>query len=244
MFILFDLFGERTLAGQHIKNPEAMRRAMERRAKARGTRIKKYGKGKNNGKEVGQRNVVHCSATIKATYDEEMKLFKAIVRHITRHELDEQQKKWFQMETRAKLRRLAMLGIAGNQPAIAGYCRIQAREQQQIVQAIVQQKIGANPKAIKAHKEFQERMQAATEQEKNQSKMPFKLARVATGAAVRWKKGLKGQSVGRCHRKRCARTRKSRRLSRSTVHLTATCMHEVWPNARDNLDATSNKRWL
>ena len=48
----------------------------------------------------------------------------------------------FQAEKRQRLRRLAGLGIAGRQPAIAGYCQTNSDERDQIVQAIILQKVG------------------------------------------------------------------------------------------------------
>ena len=54
----------------------------------------------------------------KPTFDDEFKLFKAIVRHVTKHEVKQEKGKWFKADTRASLRRLKDLGVSGHQPAI------------------------------------------------------------------------------------------------------------------------------
>ena len=48
-------------------------------------------------------------ATVKPTLEEELTKFKAIVRHITRHEADHDQSNGFKAESRNRLRRLANL---------------------------------------------------------------------------------------------------------------------------------------
>ena len=60
----------------------------------------------------------------KPTLDEEIKLFKAIVRHVTKHEAEQEKVKWFRADTRASLRRLSDLGVSGHQPAIMAYCQM------------------------------------------------------------------------------------------------------------------------
>ena len=99
------------------------------------------------------------------------------------------------MESRAKLRRLAPLGITGNQPAIAAFCKIDEMERRTIIEAILQQKVGANPKLQKAHIEFRGRIEKSKEEGRYQedgtdSTMLVKLARVANGAVVRWKRKM------------------------------------------------------
>ena len=95
MFILFDPTAARSAAGDHIKNPEVATIAEQKREE-QGT--------KKKGTRMGH-------ATVKPTLDEELAKFKAIVRHITKHEANHQQAEWFKAESRLKLRRLASLGI-------------------------------------------------------------------------------------------------------------------------------------
>ena len=113
MFALFDTAGYRTSGAQHIRNEEAYKRAISRRDKARAAKGKKFDKEDDN-KGKRNRNIINISAMTKASLDQELKLFKAIVRQIARHELNDDQTRFFQMERRSQLRRLAPLGIDGN----------------------------------------------------------------------------------------------------------------------------------
>ena len=47
----------------------------------------------------------------KPTFDEEIKHFKAVVRHIAKYEAKQGNAKWFQTDTNANLRRLNDLGV-------------------------------------------------------------------------------------------------------------------------------------
>ena len=136
MFILFDTKGGKTTAWQHEKSPAAMERARKRKSKAKKT------------------NINDTVAVAKPTYDEEIKQFKAICRYILNNDLQEEQRKWFRFEMRPQWRRLALLGIEGNQPAISAYCETSKEEDEKIAEAIVRQKVGANPKTTKAHVEM------------------------------------------------------------------------------------------
>ena len=49
----------------------------------------------------------------KPTLDEELKTFKAIVRHITKYEIEPKTARWFTADNRPSLRRLGNLGING-----------------------------------------------------------------------------------------------------------------------------------
>ena len=57
------------------------------------------------------------------------------------------------METRYYHRRLVPLGIHGNQPAIAAYCKVSEEEQAMITEALIQQKIGAASNLLKKIRE-------------------------------------------------------------------------------------------
>ena len=93
----------------------------------------------------------------KASLDQELKLFKAIVRQIARHELNDEQTRFFQMERRSQLRRLAPLGIEGNEPAAKAYCKVTPQEGDRIIEAILKQKVGANAKNLKQYADYKER---------------------------------------------------------------------------------------
>ena len=96
------------------------------------------------------------------TLDEEIEQFKAICRYILHTDLQEEQMKWFRMESRPQWRRLACLGIEGNQPAISAFCETSKEEDESIVEAILIQKIGANSQTIKAHAEVTKARKEAT----------------------------------------------------------------------------------
>ena len=191
LFVLFDTGGYRTINAQHIPNPDALERARERR-KIRGSngpkasRAKRRGTGSNDDID----DIQNHAAVAKPTLDQEIKMFKAIVRHITKHDLDDQQRKWFQMETRQNLRRLGSLGITGNQPAIAALCKFEPHEKLKIAEAILQQKVGANAKSAKLYLEHAEREKRRGE-EQEEGTILLRYARIAAGAAVRWKRNFK-----------------------------------------------------
>ena len=95
----------------------------------------------------------------KPTLDEEIKLFKAIVRHVTKHEVKQGKGKWFKMDTRASLRRLNDLGVSGHQPAIMAFCQMTKSEKAQVTEAILKQKVANNKKAEALYTEHRERQQ-------------------------------------------------------------------------------------
>ena len=115
LFILFDITGGRSQEGQHQKKPAATRRAEKRKGNM------KDAKGKN-GSHSG------TTAVSRPTLDEELKTFKAIVRHTTKYEIEQKTIKWFNADNRPSLRRLGNLGINGHQPAIAAYCKMTRSE--------------------------------------------------------------------------------------------------------------------
>ena len=195
LFVLFDTAGYRTPQAYHITDKQAVQRAATRRKQAREAKAKKAGVHLRND-EDDSRQAAMNSVVTKPSLEKEMALFKAIMRHIAKHELPEEQKRMFQMETRAKLRRLAPLGVVGNQPAIAAYCLIDAGESDQIEDAILQQKIGTNGKTMKAYDEFKQRIskrikEGTYQEDEVDNTMLFKLTRVAKGATVRWKRSIR-----------------------------------------------------
>ena len=173
LFALFDISGARSEGGDHIRDPEVTRRGEKRRTKATNAKDKKKREGEH-------------TAVVRPTLDMELKTFKVVVRQITRHETSHQQAKWFTMEGRTKLRRLAKLGITGHQPAIAAYCKVDEGERQEITEAILKQKVGNNLKAEKNHQEFKAR---------GEGTMLVKIARIAQGTFVRWKRKKKENQV-------------------------------------------------
>ena len=73
LFALFDLTGNRSVLGQHHKEPGAIKRAQKRMKKVKCARNK----------------MLHLSETTvvsKPSFDEEIKTFKAVVRHIAKYE--------------------------------------------------------------------------------------------------------------------------------------------------------------
>ena len=54
-----------------------------------------------------------------------------------------------------------MLGVDGNQPAIAGVVQTTIEEKLTIGRSIMQQQMGANPKALKSYCELNQRQQTA-----------------------------------------------------------------------------------
>ena len=112
LFILFDTTGARTEQGTHIRDKKA-----KERAEARASRSKFQARVR--AKEDASR---------KPSLEEEMARFKAIVRQITKRELQKEESEWFKMEARTNLRRLAKLVIDGNQPAIAVHVKMTSEE--------------------------------------------------------------------------------------------------------------------
>ena len=127
LFVLFDITGSRSEKGQHQKNPAATRRAKKRRENAKDAKNKK-------------RNISETMAVAKPTLDEEIKLFKAIVRHITKFEIEPKEARWFIADNRPCLKRLGNLGINGHQPSITVYCKMAREEKQKVTDAIMKQK--------------------------------------------------------------------------------------------------------
>ena len=141
-------------------------------------------------KEKGQ-------AIIEPTLDEELKRFKAICRSITRHELDQTQSSWFDMERKARLRRLGGLAVVGNQPALQVHVKASVEEKAIIARSIMQQKIGSNPQTMKKYEELKARRKEHDDEggergrcEESQSIL-LKFARIAVECKVRWTRTLR-----------------------------------------------------
>ena len=84
-----------------------------------------------------------------------------------------------------------MLGVGGNQPAIAGVVQTTPEERLIIGRSIMQQKIGANPKALKAYSELKQRQQDAkaveeSTQDRSEESSLVKIAKIAMTTTVRW----------------------------------------------------------
>jgi len=161
LFALFDITGNRSEEGQHLKNRAATKRAEKRKGSIRNA------KGKRGSPK-------EATAESKPTLDEELTLFKAIVRRITKYEAGPQASKWFQADNRPSLRRLGNLGINGHQPAIAVYCKLAGNEKEVVVDAIMKQKVADNPKAETQLAEHRERGVQLKE-----NKIVLRIARVA-----------------------------------------------------------------
>ena len=113
---------------------------------------------------------------MKPSLNDEIGRFKAIVRHITRHETTREQATWFRMESRMNLKRLAKLGVEGHQPAVAAFVKMTCQERRQVTRSIMLQKVGNNPKAMKAYDEHSvrlenERMSKEVERMRNEERV-------------------------------------------------------------------------
>ena len=143
---------------------------------------------------------------VKPTLDEELKKFKAIIRQIMRHEATDEQAKWFTMEARNKLRRLAKLGITAHQPGVAAYCKTSEEERLKITESLLIQKVGSSPKATKLYYDMKargneaKRQQQECQEDQDEGRQaqnlntPVRYAKIAYGATVRWKRRRKQES--------------------------------------------------
>ena len=82
------------------------------------------------------------------------------------------------------------MGIEGNQPAISAYCETSKEEDEIIAEAIIRQKVGANPKTIKAHMEMTKARKERTDEHQGDILGIYRKARIACGATVRWKRSV------------------------------------------------------
>lgn len=121
--------------------------------------------------------------------DEELKTFKAMIRHVAKHEGEAKAGKWFQADNRPRLRRLGFFGINRHQPAIAAYCKQIEKEKEEVANAIMKQKVANNPKAEKQLAEHRE----LNKGNQNRSYL-IRIARIAVGATVRWQRKITARS--------------------------------------------------
>ena len=182
LFILFDTTKARSEQAIHVKDEAAKQRA-DARAKKRWT-------------EGGRRSKQKGQAIVEPTLDEELKRFKAICRSIFKHELDQIQSPWFDMERRARLRRLGGLAVTGNQPALLVHVKATDEEKAVIARSIMQQKIGSNHKTMKKYDEHKarqkEQVEGGEEQGRKESEtILLKFARIAVGCKARWTRTFK-----------------------------------------------------
>lgn len=190
LFALFDLTGNRSTMGQHQKTPGALKRAEKRARKARCARNKKL-------------HLVETTVIGKPTYDEEIKLFEVVVRHIVKYEGEQGKASWFQLDSRANLSRLNVLGVSGHQRAIKAFCQVTHQEKNQIAEAILKQKIANNQKAETIYREHRERQRQAERTGRDAktvgsegNKILLRKTRIAIGATVKWDgkyRGLKDE---------------------------------------------------
>ena len=140
LFALFDKSGMRSKRGEHVLNPEVKQRAVNRKLE-------------QAAREVLPKNYAEHAAIIRPALDAELTRFKAIVRHIARHELQDKQAEMFTMDDNSRFRRLAKLGVYGHQPGIAAHIKTSLEEEQDVVVSIIGQKVGSNPKTVQACKD-------------------------------------------------------------------------------------------
>ena len=123
----------RTREGEHVLDREVKLRAEKRKA--------------DQASEVDlPRNYLEHVAVPKPALDVELARFKAIVRHIARHELEERYADMFIMDDGTKFRRLAKVGIYGHQPGIAAHVKTSEEEEQRIMEGLPAQKAEATPR--------------------------------------------------------------------------------------------------
>jgi len=115
--------------------------------------------------------------------DAELARFKAIVRHIARHELPDHQAEMFTMDDNSRYRRLAKVGVYGHQAGIAAHVSTTVEEDQDIVISILGQKTGSNPKNIQAAKDYVRAKSGGQE-----GCIRIKIARLATKSTIKWKR--------------------------------------------------------
>ena len=96
------------------------------------------------------------------------------------------------MESRHYHRRLVPLGIHGNLPAIAAYCQTTEEEQGKILEALLQQKMGAASKTFKKVQEYKDQRQ----QQAPDEKIPLKIAKIGQGAVIKWARNHRSMREG------------------------------------------------
>ena len=170
LFVLFDKSGLRTKGGEHVLDYEVRQRAAKRKA----------GQASN---EDLPKNYAEHAAILRPALDAELARFKAIVRHIARHEFQDQHTDMFTMDDNSKFRRLAKLGIYGHQLGIAAHVRTTNEEEQGIVEGLLAQKVGSNPKSLQACKDY-----IRAKAEEDCPPMKVKIARLSTKSIVKWKR--------------------------------------------------------
>ena len=85
---------------------------------------------------------------------EELAKLKAIVRDIIHHEASRQDASMFVTGKRVVLRRLAGLGIFAHQPALGAHCKVVIEDERDtIIESLLLQNVGSNPKTIEQYKE-------------------------------------------------------------------------------------------
>ena len=173
LFVLFDITAARTQRGQHIKDSGAKKRADAR----------------NKKKEAAQRRSTNANACVKPSLDEELKRFKAIVRHIGKHETGQEHAGWFDMERRSNLRRLGDLAVVGNQPAIMATVRMTEAEKAKVTRCIMLQKTGSDDKCMKRYDELVQQQETGLDGTTEET-MLIKFGRIAAGCTVRWKREM------------------------------------------------------
>ena len=184
LFALYDTSGQRSKKSEHVKDEKAKKRLEER------MKLKESVRPEEDG---GKKKRQHSTGAISnPTLREELKRFKDLVKQISKHEADSTKQKWFQMEQRQRLRRLADLGVEGRQPAIAAYVRMSKQEKERVARSIVSQKVGANPKSLRSYEEHLERSKEGSQEDDRQT-IKIKKAKIAFRNVVKWKRKEDGE---------------------------------------------------
>lgn len=170
-----------------MRDAAAAGRAKGRFAKAEAKRAARTGSSRRPGTKQRQ-----ASCVAKASFGEELAVFKAIVRHLDRHDLEEDQAVLFTAEQRQHLRRLRALGIKGHMPGIKAVCTLNEEERQVVAEAIASQRCGCNPKFLKAFRDMKARQSQARGQ--GLQTMLMKKVKLDSRSSIRWKRVVKHQA--------------------------------------------------
>ena len=171
LFVAFDIGGYRAMEAKYVLNEEAASRAKDRRKKLK---AREEGRVRPVLKEVGAQT---GDCTAKPLLRTELDNFKAIFRYIIRNELKNHEAAWFASAPAVAERRLAAIGVYGNQPAINAIRATNATENLRITRAIATHRTG---RCIGEH------IQAKVDGRIHAQRI--KWARVETSASVKWQR--------------------------------------------------------
>ena len=86
---------------------------------------------------------------------------------------------------RQHLRKLAVLGVAGNQPAVAGYCETTVKEDSDLIESVLAEMAGSITRIVKLN--VSDRLEKEGGQ-RGGTKIRLRKSRIALSHTVRWKR--------------------------------------------------------